>query len=97
MTWAPLYFEAAAVITALVLLGQVLELRARSRTNAAVKSLLALAPNTALRIGPDGSEVEVHLDQVHVGERPAREPGDRFPSTIGHDGHSNIDEFDDHG
>jgi len=90
---APLYFEAAAVITALVLLGQVLELRARSRTNAAVKSLLALAPNTALRIGPDGSEVEVHLDQVHVGDVLRVKPGDKVPvDGLVTDGHSNIDE-----
>jgi heavy metal translocating P-type ATPase len=90
---APLYFEAAAVITTLVLLGQVLELRARSRTNAAVKSLLALAPNTALRIKPDGSEDEVHLDQVQVGDILRVKPGDKVPVdgviTIGH---SNIDE-----
>ena len=64
---APLYFEPAAVIVALVLLGQVLELRARSRTNSAIKSLLALAPNSAIRVKADGSEEEVHLDEVQVG------------------------------
>ena len=90
---APLYFEAAAAITTLVLLGQVLELRARSRTNAAVKSLLALAPNTALRIGPDGSEVEVHLDQVQVGDLLRVKPGEKVPvDGLITDGHSNIDE-----
>ena len=90
---APLYFEAAAVITTLVLLGQVLELRARSRTNAAVKSLLALAPNTALRIKPDGSEEEVHLDQVQVGDVLRVKPGEKVPvDGVITSGHSNIDE-----
>ncbi len=90
---APLYFEAAAVITTLVLLGQVLELRARSRTNAAVKSLLALAPNTALRIEADGSEDEVHLDQVQVGDVLRVKPGDKVPvDGVIIQGHSNIDE-----
>jgi P-type Cu2+ transporter len=90
---APLYFEAAAVITTLVLLGQVLELRARSRTNAAVKSLLALAPNTALRVNPDGSEVEVHLDHVQVGDVLRVKPGDKVPvDGMITSGHSNIDE-----
>jgi heavy metal translocating P-type ATPase len=90
---APLYFEAAAVITTLVLLGQVLELRARSRTNAAVKSLLALAPNTALRINPDGTEEEIHIDHVQVGDVLRIKPGDKIP-VDGRvtDGHSNIDE-----
>ena len=89
----PLYFEAAAAITTLVLLGQVLELRARSRTHAAVESLLALAPNTALRIKPDGSEQEVHLDQVQVGDVLRVKPGGKIPvdGTIA-SGHSNIDE-----
>lgn len=89
----PLYFEAAAAITTLVLLGQVLELRARSRTHAAVESLLALAPNTALRIQPDGSEQEVHLDQVQVGDILRVKPGGKIPvdGTIA-SGHSNIDE-----
>jgi Cu2+-exporting ATPase len=90
---APLYFEAAAVITTLVLLGQVLELRARSRTNAAVKSLLALAPNTALRIKADGTEEEVHLDQVQVGDVLHVKPGDKVPvDGVLTSGHSNIDE-----
>jgi Cu2+-exporting ATPase len=90
---APLYFEAAAVITTLVLLGQVLELRARSRTNAAVKSLLALAPNTALRIKPDGSEEDVHLDRVQVGDVLRVKPGDKVPvDGMITNGHSNVDE-----
>jgi heavy metal translocating P-type ATPase len=90
---APLYFEAAAAITTLVLLGQVLELRARSRTNAAVQSLLALAPNTALRVAADGSEVEVHLGQVQVGDILRVKPGERVPvDGVITDGRSNIDE-----
>ncbi|MFC3106908.1 heavy metal translocating P-type ATPase [Undibacterium arcticum] len=76
---APLYFEAAAVIVTLVLLGQVLELRARGRTNDAVKALLGLAPNTALRLNPDGSESEVHLDQVQLGDLLRIKPGARLP------------------
>jgi heavy metal translocating P-type ATPase len=90
---APLYFEAAAVITTLVLLGQVLELRARSRTNAAVKSLLALAPNTAIRVRQDGSDEEVHLDQVQVGDMLRVRPGDKVPvDGLLTEGRSNIDE-----
>lgn len=89
----PLYFEAAAVIVTLVLMGQVLELRARSRTNDAIKSLLELAPNTALRVKPDGSEEEVHLDQVQAGDLLRVKPGGKVP-VDGEvtDGHSNIDE-----
>jgi Cu2+-exporting ATPase len=89
----PLYFEAAAVIVTLVLMGQVLELRARSRTNDAIKSLLKLAPNTALRVKPDGSEEEVHLDQVQVDDVLRVKPGGKVP-VDGEvtDGHSNIDE-----
>ncbi|MEO8628919.1 MAG: HAD-IC family P-type ATPase, partial [Betaproteobacteria bacterium] len=89
----PLYFEPAAVIVALVLMGQVLELRARSRTNSAIKSLLALAPNSALRVKPDGSEEEVHLDQVHVGDLLLVKPGEKVPvdgEII--EGKSNVDE-----
>ena len=76
---APLYFEAAAVIVTLVLLGQVLELRARSRTNAAVKALLALTPATALKIFADGSEREVSLDQVQIGDLLRVRPGSNIP------------------
>jgi heavy metal translocating P-type ATPase len=90
---APLYFEAAAAIITLVLLGQVLELRARSRTNAAVRALLALAPNTALRVKPGGSEEEVPLDQVQVGDLLRVKPGDKVPvDGLITDGHSNVDE-----
>ena len=73
------YFEAAAVIVTLVLLGQVLELTARSRTGAAIKALLGLAPKTARRIGPDGSEVDVPVDQVQVGDRLRVRPGEKMP------------------
>jgi len=73
------YFEAAAVIVALVLLGQVLELRARSRTGAAIRALLGLAPNTARRIEPDGSERDVPLEQVRVGDRLRVRPGEKVP------------------
>ncbi|MBI4476146.1 MAG: heavy metal translocating P-type ATPase [Acidobacteria bacterium] len=73
------YFEPAAVITVLVLLGQVLELRARSRTSAAIKKLLGLAPKTARRIESDGREHDVALDQVHVGDRLRVRPGERVP------------------
>ena len=62
------YFEAAAVIITLVLFGQVLELRARSRTGAAIRALLGLAPTTARRIDKDGRESDVPLDQVAVGD-----------------------------
>ena len=89
----PLYFEAAAVIVALVLMGQVLELRARSQTNSAIKALLALAPNTAMRVKSDGSEEEIHLDDVHVGDMLRVKPGSKVP-VDGEvtDGRSNIDE-----
>ena len=89
----PLYFEAAAVIVALVLMGQVLELRARSQTNGAIKALLALVPNTAMRVKSDGSEEEIHLDDVHVGDMLRVKPGSKVP-VDGEvtDGRSNIDE-----
>ncbi len=76
---APLYFEAAAAITTLVLLGQVLELRARARTSDAIKSLLAFAPSTAFRITSDGGEEEIHLDDVHVGDVLRVKPGGQIP------------------
>jgi len=75
----PVYFEAAAVITTLVLLGQVLELRARQRTSSAIRALLKLAPQTAHRIGNDGSEQDVALDQVQPGDRLRVRPGERVP------------------
>jgi len=73
------YFEAAAAIVTLVLLGQVLELKARSRTGAAVKALLGLAPKTARRLRDDGSEEDVPLDQVHLGDRLRVRPGEKVP------------------
>jgi Cu+-exporting ATPase len=75
----PLYFEAAAVITVLVLLGQVLELKARGRTRSAIRSLLRLAPDSARRIRPDGVEEDVPLDQVKVADRLRVRPGERIP------------------
>ncbi len=87
------YFEAAAVITALVLLGQVLELRARSRTNAAIQMLLGLAPNTARLVTADGDEKDVPLQQVQVGDILRIRPGEKIP-VDGEvtDGTSNVDE-----
>ncbi|HSE96701.1 MAG TPA: heavy metal-binding domain-containing protein, partial [Blastocatellia bacterium] len=75
----PVYFEAAAVIVTLVLLGQVLELKARSQTSAAIKALLGLAPKTARRVRDDGSEEDVPLDQVHPGDRLRVRPGEKVP------------------
>ena len=87
------YFEAAAVITVLVLLGQVLELRAREQTSGAIRALLDLAPKTARRIRPDGSEEEVSLEMVVVGDRLRVRPGEKVPvdgSVV--DGRSAVDE-----
>lgn len=90
---APLYFEAAAVIVTLVLVGQVLELRARSRTNAAVRSLLALSPTKAIRISADGSEREVPLSEVRIGDKLRVKPGANVPvDGVVSDGQSTIDE-----
>lgn len=75
----PIYFEAAAVITVLVLLGQVLELRAREQTGGAIRALLDLAPKTARRIKADGSDEEVGLDAVEVGDRLRVRPGEKVP------------------
>ena len=88
-----LYFEAAAVIVSLVLLGQVLELRARHQTGAAIRSLLELAPTTARRIDQTGTESEVSLDQVVVGDRLRVRPGEKVPvDGIVADGTSFVDE-----
>jgi Cu+-exporting ATPase len=87
------YFEAAAVITVLVLLGQVLELRARETTSGAIRALLDLAPKTARRILPDGTEEEVQLDTVQVGDRLRVRPGEKVPvdgEVV--DGRSSVDE-----
>jgi Cu+-exporting ATPase len=87
------YFEAAAVITTLVLLGQVLELKARSQTSGAIRALLELAPPTARRIAEDGSEEEVSLDDVASGERLRVRPGDKVPvDGEVQEGSSSIDE-----
>jgi Cu+-exporting ATPase len=75
----PVYFEAAAVITVLVLLGQVLELRARERTSGAIKALLNLAPKTARRVRGDGVDEEVTLDLIHVGDSLRVRPGEKVP------------------
>ncbi|CAN7765715.1 copper-translocating P-type ATPase [Variovorax sp. LjRoot130] len=74
-----IYFEAAAVITVLVLLGQVLELRAREKTSGAIRALLELAPKTAIRVKPDGSDETVQLDIVQVGELLRVHPGEKVP------------------
>ncbi len=74
-----LYFEAASVIVALVLLGQVLELKARGQTSAAIKSLLGLAPKTARKINPDGSEVDMPVEDIHVGNQFRVRPGEKIP------------------
>ncbi len=87
------YFEAAAAITTLVLLGQVMELRARSRTGAAIKALLGLAPKTARLIRADGTEIDIPLDQVTPGDRLRVRPGEKIPvDGIVLDGASSVDE-----
>ncbi|MBU0555961.1 MAG: heavy metal translocating P-type ATPase [Alphaproteobacteria bacterium] len=87
------YFEAAAVITVLVLLGQVLELKARERTSGAIKALLNLAPKTARRIAPDGTDEEISLDLVAVGDRLRVRPGEKVPvDGLVDDGRSSLDE-----
>ncbi len=87
------YFEAGAVITTLVLLGQVLELRARSQTNSAIKALLGLAPKTARIVGKDGSEKDIPLEDVKPGDQLRVRPGEKIPvDGIVLDGESSIDE-----
>ncbi|WP_244159854.1 copper-transporting P-type ATPase [Cupriavidus alkaliphilus] len=87
------YFEAAAVIISLTLLGQLLELKARSQTSAAIKSLLGLAPKTARRIGPGGIEEDVPLAHVHVGDLLRVRPGEKVPvDGVVTDGTSAVDE-----
>jgi Cu+-exporting ATPase len=89
----PVYFEAAAIITTLVLLGQVLELRARQRTAGAIRSLLNLAPAQAHRITPDGREQDVPLSEVQHGDRLRVRPGERVPvDGIIREGASAVDE-----
>ncbi|MDB5431407.1 MAG: haloacid dehalogenase [Caulobacter sp.] len=76
---APVYFEAAAVITVLVLLGQVLELRARERTGGAIRALLDLAPRTARRVAADGTDAEVSIEEIMLGDRLRVRPGEKIP------------------
>ena len=87
------YFESAAVITVLVLLGQVLELRAREATSGAIKALLQLAPKTARRVGDDGADHEVEIDSLAVGDRLRVRPGEKVPvDGVIVDGRSALDE-----
>jgi Cu+-exporting ATPase len=88
-----LYFEPAVVIIALVLLGQVMELRARSQTGSAIRALLGLAPKTARRLDSQGGEFDVPLDQIQVGDRLRVRPGEKIPvdGTV-LEGHSSVDE-----
>lgn len=87
------YFEAAAVITTLVLLGQILELRAREATSGAIKALLDLSPNTARRVRADGTDEEVTLDQVQIGDLLRVRPGEKVPvDGVVEDGRSAVDE-----
>ena len=89
----PVYFEAAAVITTLVILGQVLELRARSATGRAIRALLGLAPKTARRVHADGSESDVPLEEVHPGDVLRVRPGEKVPvDGVVTEGHSSVDE-----
>jgi Cu+-exporting ATPase len=89
----PVYFEAAAVITTLVLLGQVLELRARSQIGAAIRALLGLAPKTARVIDENGAETELELDRIQVGFRLRVRPGEKVPvDGVVLEGVSNIDD-----
>ncbi len=88
-----LYFEAAAMIIVLVLLGQVMELRARAQTGSAIRALLDLAPRTARRIEPGGSEADVPIEQVMVDDRLRVRPGETIPvDGVITDGHSSVDE-----
>ncbi|MEO9054801.1 MAG: heavy metal translocating P-type ATPase, partial [Steroidobacteraceae bacterium] len=89
----PVYYEAAAVVTVLVLLGQVLELRAREKTGGAIRALLKLAPKTARRIRADGKDEEIPLDQVHLGDRLRVRPGEAVPvdGSVS-EGNSSVDE-----
>src|SRR5207302_8823277 len=87
------YFEAAAVIPVLALLGQVLELRAREPTPGAIKALLELAPKTARRIGDDGADREVQIDSLAVGDKLRVRPGEKVPvDGVILEGRSSLDE-----
>ncbi len=87
------YYEAAVVIISLTLLGQVLELKARSQTSAAIKSLLGLSPKTARRLQADGSEKDIPIEHVHVGDRLRVRPGEKVPvDGVVVEGSSGVDE-----
>jgi Cu+-exporting ATPase len=89
----PLYFEAAAVIITLTIVGQILELKARSQTSLAIKSLLGLAPKTAKKISTDGTEMDIELDQIVVGDLLRVRPGEKVPiDGVVETGSSSIDE-----
>ncbi len=89
----PVYFEPAAVITCLVLVGQVLELRARDSTSGAIKALLGLAPRTALKVGADGNDSEVPIESIVVGDRLRVRPGEKVPvDGVVTEGRSAVDE-----
>jgi len=93
MGMVPVYFESAAMITVLVLLGQVLELGARDRTSGAIRALLSLAPKTARRIMPDGGDEDVALDTVSIGDRLRVRPGESVPvDGVVTEGRSSLDE-----
>ncbi|CAN5540940.1 heavy metal translocating P-type ATPase [soil metagenome] len=93
VTGRPVYFESAAVIIVLTLLGQVLELRAREATSGAIRGLLGLAPRTALRVGADGSDEEVAIDTIAVGESLRVRPGEKVPvDGIVIEGSGSVDE-----
>ena len=79
MARVPVYFEAAAAITALVLLGQVLELKARGRTSLAIRALLKLSPRTARLVRADGTEIDVPVEHIAVGDILRVRPGERVP------------------
>ena len=89
----PLYYEAAAMVTVLVLLGQVLELRAREKTGGAIRALLKLSPKTARRVGKDATDEEIALDQIHVGDHLRVRPGEAIPvDGAVSEGRSSVDE-----
>ena len=89
----PVYFEAAAAITALVLLGQVLELKARSRTSLAIRALLKLSPRTARLVRADGTEIDVPVEHIAVGDILRVRPGEKVPADgVVTDGSSSVDE-----
>jgi Cu+-exporting ATPase len=89
----PLYFEAAAVIISLTIVGQILELKARSQTSLAIKSLLGLSPKTAKKISTDGSEIDIDLDQIMVGDLLRVRPGEKVPiDGVVETGSSSVDE-----